>query len=119
MKRFRWIVVAALALGACGGAQANPADERAAAEERAEVEWTAALLRKLDTALRDHVREGDDERMAVKVHFRAIPDEEVLAELMLSRVGTQVVGQVRPDVLRQIAAREDVDRIERLADTGY
>lgn len=124
MRKSRWIgVLAVLALGACGGATANEATDRPAAEATSQdtdaPQWTAALLRKLDGALREHVRGHDAERLAVKVHFRRIPDEEELASLLLSRVGDQVVGRVETDLLRQIAARDDVDRIEHLSDVGY
>lgn len=120
MRHRPWLgLLAALALGACGGATANEHPDRPAAEASAGAQWTAALLRKLDTALRDHVRDGASERLAVKVHFRRIPDEEELANLLLSRVGDQVVGRVQEDVLWQIAARDDVDRIEQLTDVGY
>jgi hypothetical protein len=105
-------------VAACGGGTPE-ASEPSAARDEAPRRWTAALLRKLDAALRAKVRDGVDDRMAVKVHFQRIPEDEELANLLLSRVGGQVVGQVEPSVLRAIAARDDVDRIEHLSDVGY
>lgn len=114
----------ALALSACGASTSSTSASGASTSSTRDTrddtsaEWTEAQLRKLDRALRDQLRDGAFERLAIKVHFREIPEEEELAGLLLSRVGGQVVGQVPEDELRRIAARSDVLRIER-ADAGY
>ncbi len=64
-------------------------------------------------------RGGDARRVAIKVFFRDLPSDAELSELLLSRVGSQVVGNVQLAVLHQIAVRDDVDRIESLTDVGY
>jgi len=65
------------------------------------------------------VRRGTTDRLAIKVYFRDAPSEDELSSLLLSRVGRQVIGQVRLATLHRIAARSDVDRIESIHDAGY
>lgn len=105
--------------GTACGAGAGPVARTSSSADEASTSWTAALLRKLDPPLRARVRGGDRDRLAVKVFFRDRPAEDDLADLLLSRVGNQVVGNVGTDTLQRIAAREDVDRIESLRDVGY
>ncbi len=81
--------------------------------------WSASLLRRLDPDLRSHVRRGTTQRLAIKVYFRESPSDDELSALLLSRVGRQVVGNVRLATLQRIAARDDVDRIESINDAGY
>lgn len=114
----------AVSFTGCGGPSVAGPDRGSASREDSDVQaeqirWTAALLRKLDGALREQVRTGAPDRLPVKVFFQRIPEDDVLATLLLSRVGDLVVGQVDRRVLHDIAARTDVDRIEHLSDVGY
>lgn len=106
-------------IAACGasGTTADTADD--AAEAQAELEWTRALLRKLDPTLRERVRSGDGSRLAVKVFFRERVGDEELMALLLSRVGDHYVGNVPPETLHRIASRDDVERIVPVRDIGY
>ena len=113
--------LAALLFCACGAPATSSTAETtpAHASVDANTEWSAPLLRRLDHDLRAHVRRGTESRLAIKVYFRASPSEDDLAALLLSRVGSQVVGNVRLATLHRIATREDVDHIESLTDVGY
>ena len=109
-----------LLLTACGGASASgPASERTASNDASPSDWTSAQLRKLDSPLRARIRAGEREHIAVEVTFAHVPDEDVLGDLLLSRVGGMVVGRVQLATLHLIAARDDVERIEVLRDEGY
>lgn len=108
---------ATLALG-CGAAGAGTG-ERAAEARTPDAEWTQAQLRKLDPELRTRVRRGGGDRIAVKVYFFELPTDSELSDLLLNRLGEQAIGQVAPETLQRIAARGDVERIERLRDVGY
>jgi hypothetical protein len=99
----------------CGGPAASAPTETSSAR----ASWTSAQLRKLDPRLRERVRAGEREHVAVEVTFAHVPDEEVLGDLLLSRIGGMVVGRVELATLHMIAARDDVERIEVLADEGY
>ena len=106
---------------ACGASAPPPsATAHAATDSSVEAQpWSRSLLRRLDNDLRDHVRRGTTERLAIKVFFRDAPSEDELSELLLSRVGRQVIGNVRLATLQRIAARTDVDHIESMNDAGY
>lgn len=109
-------LAAGAALPACGAS--TPPAEHAEADT-GDLEWSRALLRKLAPALREAVRSGDDQRLAVMVFFQHRVRDDELSALLLSRVGDHYVGNVQPEVLHRIASREDVDRIEPVRDLGY
>ncbi len=122
MTRLSPALALALLLGvACGApATSSPSTTAAPASHADEDgEWTAAMLRLLDPALRAEVRRGSADRLAIKVYFLESPSDAELSALLLSRVGNQVVGSVQLATLHEIAARDDVDRIEALTDVGY
>lgn len=110
-------------LVACGAsAPATPATATAAQAASADADdgaWTDTHLRRLDPTLRAQVQRGTTARLAIKVYFSDTPDDDELSELLLSRVGRQIVGQVQLATLHRIADRDDVDRIEALNDVGY
>lgn len=110
------IVLSALTLGAGCGASAEATSRDTA---RADAMWTAAQLGKLEPTLRTRMRQGEDERVAVRVYFLELPTDAELSSLLLNRVGEQVIGQVEPEDLQRIAARRDVEHIEPLRDVGY
>ncbi|GAB5540313.1 MAG: hypothetical protein RLO52_32320 [Sandaracinaceae bacterium] len=110
---------AALAMAVAGCGATAPRTGAMADETTQQEEWTSALLRKLAPDLRARVRGDDMSAVAVQVTFRRIPDEDELADLMLNRVGGQVIGRVQVATLRTIAARADVERVEPLRDVGY
>jgi len=110
------VLVAALA--GCGASATTASDDTTAAEATSG-DWSERGLRRLDPSLRAAVRRGTSDRVAIKVFFREDPSDAELSELLLSRVGSQVVGHVQLATLRRIAHRDDVDRIEALRDTGY
>jgi len=112
------LLLTALLLGGCT-THATTHAETANAAVSDSAEWTDRMLRKLDSDLRLHVRRGDTARVAIKVYFRGNPSDEELATLLLSRVGSQVIGHVEPATLQSIASRNDVEHIEALRDTGY
>ncbi|MCA9610103.1 MAG: hypothetical protein KC619_31115 [Myxococcales bacterium] len=110
-------LVAGLAVG-CGASAPSPSTPATA--QSAHAGWTESALRRLDPALRAEVRRGGEaRRIAIKVYFRASPSDAELSELLLSRVGNQVVGNVQLATLQEIATRDDVDHIESLTDVGY
>lgn len=121
MTRFSPALALAVLLGvACGApSTSSPSTTTAASRADEDGEWTAAMLRLLDPALRAEVRRGSTERLAIKVYFTQSPSDAELSALLLSRVGSQVVGTVQLATLHEIAARDDVDRIEALTDVGY
>jgi hypothetical protein len=110
----------ALGAAACGAASSSgsTADEVGQRDEGGA--WTRAQLERLDSDLRSRVAEAEGERFAIKVYFYDdLPSDEELGELLLSRVGEQVIGNVEVDTLRVIASRTDVERIEAINDVGY
>jgi hypothetical protein len=118
MNHLRWIgaLVLAGSLAGCGAGAHGGAGETMEASGPV---WTDAQLRKLEPSLRQRVRRGGGERIAVRVFFLELPTDSELAELLLNRLGEQAIGQVEPEDLRRIAARRDVERIEPLTDVGY
>jgi hypothetical protein len=109
------LVFCTLVLVGCG---ATAGSEARSLEEQ--VVWSPALLAKLDAPLRTRVEHPrSHERIPVHVFFRELPSDDVLAELLLNRIGEQAIGNVEPDTLYRIASRSDVDRIEELDDVGY
>jgi hypothetical protein len=115
--------LAALAIGAAGCGTTTrgdaPSETDTATAGAEDPGWTARLIRKLDRDLRERVRSASAGRVAVKVFFTDVPDDTVLSELLLNRVGNQAVGEIPADQLRRIAARDDVTRIETLSGVGY
>lgn len=113
-----WCIAVLLGASACGASTASTTDRGTASLEAAA--WSEGDLRKLDPELRAQVRGGDPgDRLAVKVYFHEMPSDRVLSELALARLGRQAIGQVGYALLRRIAARGDVERIEPLNDVGY
>lgn len=100
---------------ACGGPSVT---SNVAPEEPTPPTWTEAQLEKLEPALRSRVRRGENQRVAVRVFFFELPTDDELADLLLNRMGNQAIGEVAPETLQRIAARGDVERIERLR-VGY
>lgn len=100
-------------LSACGGGASQVREEPADTAE-----LTDAELRKLDGELRARLERPGDDAIPVKVFFAGRPSDAVLAELLLTRVGNAVIGQVTKDTLVQIARRADVSRVTAL-ETGY
>ena len=121
--RTLYLLAAAALLIACGAAPHSTTTADTGRDQGAEADaprpWSASLLRRLDSDLRSHVREGTTERLAIKVYFHDAPSDDELSTLLLSRVGRQVVGHVRLATLQRIAARDDVDHIESMTDAGY
>ena len=103
-----------LALAACGGGatqiRGDGADEATA--------LTDDELRKLDGELRARLEEPGDGAIPVKVFFAGRPSDEVLSDLLLTRVGSMVIGQVTKGTLVRIARRSDVSRVTAL-EAGY
>lgn len=112
------MMIAFLALAMAGGCGAS-AETRSRDTANADAMWTAAQLGKLEPTLRTRMRQGADERVAVRVYFLELPTDAELSSLLLNRVGEQVIGQVEPEDLQRIAARGDVEHIEPLRDVGY
>ncbi len=110
-------LTASVFLAACGAAPA--AGPAAASSSDEQLQWTPAQLAKLDAALRARIAREAEDRIAIKVIFRELPSDDVLADLMLNRVGMLAIGNVGPDAIHRLAARADVDRIEELSDVGY
>ncbi|MCB9598237.1 MAG: hypothetical protein H6719_36325 [Sandaracinaceae bacterium] len=119
----RSILAAVLALpllAACGAsAPANPETAASVQTRSDDGAWTDAHLRRLDPTLRAQVERGTTARLAIKVYFSDTPSDDELSELLLSRVGRQIVGQVQLAMLHRIADRDDVEHIEALNDVGY
>ncbi|MGF1467921.1 MAG: hypothetical protein ACFCGT_17510 [Sandaracinaceae bacterium] len=117
------ISVSLAVLTGCGTAPTPPPAEAPRAEAGGEAaqasRWSPGLLEKLDRSLRTVLQDGHEGPFAVKVEFQRIPAEAVLAELLLRRIGSQVVGEVFPEALYRIAARADVERIEALISPRY
>lgn len=106
------------ALSGCGASAPSASQDTTSAAASSD-DWSESGLRRLDPSLRDAVRRGTSDRVAIKVFFRDAPSDDELESLLLSRVGNQVVGHVQLATLHQIAHRDDVDRIEALRDVGY
>ena len=107
-----------LALGAsCASTSSTSSADVADARD---VEFTRAEMAKLDRPLRDKVRARDGERIPIRVEFLSNPpDEHALSEMLLVRTGTQIIGQVPIEVLKQIVRREDVRAIQLVTNVGY
>lgn len=88
-------------------------------DDARDVEFTRAELAKLDRPLRAKVRARDGERIPIRVEFESQPDEHALSEMLLVRTGTQIVGQVPLEVLKQIVRRDDVRAIRLVTNVGY
>ena len=84
-----------------------------------DVEFTRDEMAKLDRRLRDKVRARDGERIPIRVQFETDPDDQMLSEMLLVRTGTQIIGQVPIEVLKQIVRREDVRAIQLVTNVGY
>lgn len=112
------VLIAAL-VGCGASATSTPTSQDTTSAEASPDDWSESGMRRLDPSLRDAVRRGTDDRVAIKVFFRDDPSDDELEALLLSRVGNQVIGQVQLTTLHRIAHRDDVDRIETLQDVGY
>lgn len=118
MKYLSSIVVSSLLLGAaatgCGGASTTSTSTTGDAT----AELTPAQRDKLDSRLASRIEEGA-EPLPVRVRFTVVPSDAELADLLLTRVGGVVVGQVSRDALLRIVARDDVEQVEYVSDAGY
>lgn len=111
----------ALVLPLCfvGCATSSSSSNATDVEDARDVRFTRSEMAKLDRPLRDRVRARDGERIPIRVEFESDPDEHVLSEMLLIRTGTQIIGQVPLEVLKQIVRREDVRTIRLVTNVGY
>lgn len=110
------LVLAALLGTGCATTSSSSNDDVADARD---VEFTRAEMAKLDRPLRDKVRARDGERIPIRVEFETDPDDHALSEMLLVRTGTQIIGQVPIEVLKQIVRRNDVRTIQLVTNVGY
>jgi hypothetical protein len=115
------LLIVSLALAACATAPDSTSPSSSAASAGGEeVRFTSAELRKLDERLRAMVRGEGELRVPVRVVFSdAMPSRDELLELLLVRQDRYAVGNVTRDVLKRIVARDDVERVSLIEDTGY
>ena len=98
-------------LMACGAGAAETApDERVALSDRD--------LAKVAPELRERLDADGVEAIPVKVFFHGRPSDALLSELLLTRVGSTVIGQLSAGDVRRVVARPDVARVE-LLEAGY
>ena len=119
MGRFILPLLLALSflVGGCATTSSNSSSDDVA--DARDVEFTRDEMAKLDRPLRDKVRARDGDRIPIRVEFASDPDEHVLSEMLLIRTGTQIIGQVPLEVLKQIVRRDDVRRIALVTNVGY
>lgn len=105
---------------ACGGgvSEATPIPHDSVSTERPDDTLTDRERRKIDARLASHWDKGQ-EPLPIKVRFEVTPSDSVLADLLLTRVGAVVVGQVTRDGLKRILAREDVEQVTYYSGAGY
>ena len=117
----RFLVIALLLTPLLGTACATSSSSTSVDEvaDARDVRFTRDEMAKLDRPLRDKVRARDGERIPIRVEFATNPDERTLSEMLLVRTGTQIVGQVPLEVLKQIVRREDVRSIQLVTNVGY
>lgn len=111
------VLVSTASLG-CGGAAEPSSASTTPTEGSPSADLTDAQRGKLDPRLASRYEEGR-EPFPVKVRFTSVPSDAVLAELLLTRVGATVVGQVDRAGLERILAREDVEEVSYVSGAGY
>lgn len=121
MKYLRILGLAAIAvvLAACGASSSAPRADDTVAPGEQSAELSDAQLRKLDPRLVERLQRDGGGSLPVKVRFVRTPSDDDLANLLLTRVGGLVVGNVTPTKLKQLAAREDVEEISYFSGAGY
>lgn len=121
MKHLRILGLAAAiaAIAACGASSGAPRSDDPVVHGEQNAELTDAQLRKLDPRLLERLQRDGDDSLPVKVRFARTPSDADLADLLLTRVGGLVVGNVTPTKLKQLAAREDVEEISYFSGAGY
>ena len=104
---------------ACGGTSTATPASPSTVDDSTDAVLTDGERRKIDAPLAERWEKGH-EPLPVKVRFAgSVPSDSVLADLLLTRVGAVVVGQVTRDGLKRILARDDVERVTFYSGAGY
>lgn len=111
-------LLAASAATGCGGASSTTAGASDADRAQAARGLTESEREKIDPRLATRYERGD-EPLPIRVRFAQTPSDDVLADLLLTRVGGVVVGQVSRNDLQRILARDDVEEVSYYSGAGY
>lgn len=112
------ILLSTTALGCGGGVSAGTPIPHDTTSTEASGTLTDPERRKIDERLASRWDEGH-EPLPIKVRFATPPSEAALADLLLTRVGAVVVGQVDRATLKRILARDDVQQVSFYSGAGY